>query len=301
MKKRIISLISLVFLSVLLSFTNIKAVSKGSIDVQIETNDGIALQDIDVKLYKIADYIDNTFIFTDEFKDSDIDLEKLHSSSNAEIEANKCLSYIIEKGILQVQNKKSDSKGIASFQEVEEGLYLIIQSSNHEEFTFASAPFWVSVPMNDENGVLTYHVKVKPKNTVEYPKEFIEYTVNKCWIDNNDSHKKRPKQIHVELYANDKLKERISLNALNNWSYSWSELEEGIQWSVKEINVSEYYQVKVEQKGTQFIITNTFNEEDVETNDTSHMRDYMVMLMISVSVMMGIGIFKEVRKRKYIK
>lgn len=305
MKKRIISIIFLIvsLFCMPISFQCIEASSKGSIQVHIERNDGVALKDVDVRLYKVATFthgVGTSFELTEEFKDCDIDLDKLSINSLAEIEASKCLTYIHQNNISYIDSRKSDGNGLAYFTDVDEALYLITQSSDNEEYIFSSAPFWVSMPMNDENGNQTYNVKVQPKNKVEYPQEYIKYTVNKCWVDNNNSHKKRPEQILVELYANNELKETVTLNALNNWSYEWKTLDTSIKWSVKEKNVPKYYDVKIENKETQFIITNVFNEDEVDTNDTSKMQDYMILLMGSISIIMVISIFKENRKRKNI-
>ena len=66
-------------------------------------------------------------------------------------------------------------------------------------------------------------------------------SVAKNWNDADNQDGKRPENIQVQLYADGKAQgEPVVLNAENNWSHIWSELDEKsagntIKYTVKEV------------------------------------------------------------------
>lgn len=82
-------------------------------------------------------------------------------------------------------------------------------------------------------------------------------SVNKVWDDNNNP--ERPDSVTVQLYRNAKAYgNAITLDNLNNWQYTWTELDIGYTWSVQEINVSDDYNVTTSNSdnATRWTITN---------------------------------------------
>ena len=76
-------------------------------------------------------------------------------------------------------------------------------------------------------------------------------TVTKVWDDNNDQDGIRPNAIQVQLYANGKVSgDVITLSAANNWTYTWTGLDEkankkDIAYTVKELSDVEGYTATV--------------------------------------------------------
>ena len=84
-------------------------------------------------------------------------------------------------------------------------------------------------------------------------------TVTKVWQDNNDQDKLRPSEITVHLIANGQvIGQPISLNANNNWSYTWNDLDKETDYSVREDSVSGYTSSQ-NTIGNYITITNTEN------------------------------------------
>ena len=69
----------------------------------------------------------------------------------------------------------------------------------------------------------------------------------------------RPEDLVIQLYCNDVMREEVTLNEANGWSYSWegNSLEE---WHVKELVVPKNYLVVYKQNDTQFLIFNSHNQ-----------------------------------------
>jgi hypothetical protein len=96
-----------------------------------------------------------------------------------------------------------------------------------------------------------------------------EISVEKVWDDRNDSAKKRPASIQVQLYADGRaLGEPVTLDEDNEWAYTWEDLdlnvnEDGvsraIRYTVAETAVPEGYVCRITGGAvTGFVITNTF-------------------------------------------
>ncbi|APB32084.1 Cna B-type domain-containing protein [Vagococcus teuberi] len=95
------------------------------------------------------------------------------------------------------------------------------------------------------------------------------YSVYKKWDDQNNQDGKRPKEITVQLYANNqKLGDPITLNANNNWQYTWNDLDaitngKKIEYSVKELGEIEPYSSSITTDKDQLstTITNSYSPE----------------------------------------
>ena len=93
-------------------------------------------------------------------------------------------------------------------------------------------------------------------------------SVIKAWEDGNNQDGKRPTDIKVQLYADgSKQGEEITLNAGNQWSYTWSDLDEmksgqKIVYTVKEVGkIAGYDTVISGEAKTGYVITNSHTPE----------------------------------------
>lgn len=93
--------------------------------------------------------------------------------------------------------------------------------------------------------------------------ECIEYeklTVHKVWDDNG--YPDRPDSVTVHLLRDGEKHEEIVLNADNQWTYTWDELDDRYQWSVKE-EVPAGYEASYKTEDNKVFITNFMDYEPV--------------------------------------
>ena len=100
-------------------------------------------------------------------------------------------------------------------------------------------------------------------------------SVNKVWEDSNNQDGLRPEKIIVELYDDqDSLVSSVELSESNHWEHTWSNLNIGVNYKVKEKDVPQDYHVSVEQNSVgNFVITNTHTPEETEISGTKTWND----------------------------
>lgn len=285
-----IKLIVAAFMFLTIFALPVQAAKNGSITIIDKTYEGKLLENINVKLYKVADFTDNSrseIVMKDAFKDFELDIDKLVSSDALEESARLCESFIREHSIKPLATTITDKNGNAVFSNISDGIYLVMQSQvNYDEYTVTSVPFYVQVPFVDKDGNVNYQVTTYPKNEVVYPEDMDELSVIKIWKDNNNKDKMRPDYIEVGLYGNGQLKETVVLNNLNNWSYTWSDLSKDVVWNVEEINVPDNYRMTSERNQNHITITNEFDSdgdsyEIADTGDKMRMGFYVMLFAVS--------------------
>ncbi|MDB2086785.1 MULTISPECIES: Cna B-type domain-containing protein [Clostridium] len=285
-----IKLIVAAFMFLTIFALPVQAAKNGSITIIDKTYEGKLLENINVKLYKVADFTDNSrseIVMKDAFKDFELDIDKLVSSDALEESARLCESFIREHSIKPLATTITDENGKAVFSDISDGIYLVMQSQvNSDEYTVTSVPFYVQVPFVDKNGNVNYQVTTYPKNEVVYPEDMDELSVIKIWKDNNNKDKMRPDYIEVGLYGNGQLKETVVLNNLNNWSYTWSDLSKDVVWNVEEIKVPDNYRMTSERNQNHITITNEFDSdgdsyEIADTGDKMRMGFYVMLFAVS--------------------
>ena len=96
-------------------------------------------------------------------------------------------------------------------------------------------------------------------------------TVTKAWEDFNDHNGIRPSEIKVQLYADGEAQgEEITLNAENQWTHIWTDLDERkagelIDYTVKETENTDNYETTISGDAhTGYIITNTLKTGNLE-------------------------------------
>ena len=105
-------------------------------------------------------------------------------------------------------------------------------------------------------------------------------TVTKKWADAENQDGLRPKSIKVQLYANDqKSGKEVELSADNDWTYTFSDLDEKkagqvVQYTVKETEVPEGYTQTVEATNPgQVVISNTHTPSKTKVQVTKKWED----------------------------
>ena len=130
----------------------------------------------------------------------------------------------------------------------------------------------------NDNKTYDSNIRVLDRNTAFYTlninnnnNEKKTVSVKKIWNDVNNQDGKRPTEVKVQLYAgNEKQGEEVTLNAGNNWSYTWDNLAvkksgTDIQYTVKETTkVDGYDAVVAGDAKSGFTITNSHTPEETE-------------------------------------
>ncbi|MBR2675975.1 MAG: Cna B-type domain-containing protein [Solobacterium sp.] len=169
------------------------------------------------------------------------------------------------------------------------GLYLMVGDSvtigrtiYHPIPTFVMVPQW-------SNGAWVYQFACEPKKWTETlpdpSDDTVNYSVKKVWV--NDSEAVRPKEITVAVYKGNRQSFTVVLNKENNWSYSWSDVKDGIAYSVKEVSIPDGYSLVSTKSGAEFTMKNVYqgkkpDEEAPNTGDTLLVDELLVILAVSL-------------------
>jgi hypothetical protein len=126
----------------------------------------------------------------------------------------------------------------------------------------------------EEDSVDGYRTEVEETSTNDFTITNTAQTsvsVKKVWNDNDSA--TRPDSVQVQLYANGEATgDKITLNADNDWSYTWSDLDKydedaaEITYAVQEDSVSGYITAITSDGAGSFTITNTKTTSIPDTN-----------------------------------
>lgn len=92
---------------------------------------------------------------------------------------------------------------------------------------------------------------------------YTSLTVNKEWI--LDDGGEAPASVTVELLRNNRVHEKVTLDEDNDWSHTWTRLDDHYNWKVQEADVPDGFTAEVSHRGTIWTITNDDIPEDPET------------------------------------
>ena len=92
---------------------------------------------------------------------------------------------------------------------------------------------------------------------------YTSLTVNKVWV--LDDGGEAPVSVTVELLRNNRVYEEVTLDEDNDWSHTWTRLDDRYNWKVQEADVPDGFTAEVSHRGTIWTITNDDIPEDPET------------------------------------
>ena len=147
-----------------------------------------------------------------------------------------------------------------------------VSAETNWKYTFSNLPKHVvgsegkeviyTISENDVEGYTTTYNGFNIVNTHTPGKTGL--TVTKAWEDDNDKDRLRSDFIEVQLYANNKaVGEPVKLSADNNWTTTWTDLDEkvsgmAVKYTVMEVTEVKGYTATVTVKDdSNIIITNT--------------------------------------------
>lgn len=278
MKKRITALV--LSLAAALLLLPVQALAAGSIDTEREVQLTISYQDGDTALsgaafdiYRVA-AVDETgeLIPVTPFDQFNVDIRGKNDDAWKAL-ASTLEGYVLRDGITPTSSGKTNAQGLLTFSNLEQGLYLVLGHRHTQGgYIYDAAPFMVLLPTQDmEANEWIYDVAVNPKHDSRPEPsgpddDTITRKVLKVWAD--DGHEKdRPQEVVVQLLRDGKVYDTVTLNADNNWRYTWEELDDSDTWTVVEKEM-DGYTVAVTQEGVTFVVTNTYTEDNPEEPTT---------------------------------
>ncbi len=178
---RILSLSAMVLLILLLCLStavNIGATTRtGTVDIALHALDGATGEgSMTVALYKVADRVNSEYVLTEDFADAGVDVRVLDDADGM---AATLYRYIAAHDIAHERLDVS-IPGSARFDNVSEGLYLLVSEGDHNGVYEPFSPFLLSMPYVEEGQTeATYHLSCEPKlelSAVPTPSETITPT-----------------------------------------------------------------------------------------------------------------------------
>lgn len=177
--------------------------------------------------------------------------------------------YVLRDAITPTSSGKTNAQGLLTFSGLEQGLYLVLGHRHTQGGRiYDAAPFMVLLPALDEDANdWLYDVIVNPKydsrpepdKPDEPDEDTITRKVLKVWADKGHE-KDRPQEVIVQLLRDGKVFDTVTLNAANNWRYTWDGLDDRHTWTVVEKELKDYT-VTVTREGVTFVVTNTYTED----------------------------------------
>lgn len=92
---------------------------------------------------------------------------------------------------------------------------------------------------------------------------YTSLTVNKVWV--LDDGGEAPVSVTVELLRNNRVYKEVTLDEDNDWSHTWTHLNDRYNWKVREADVPDGFTAEISHRGTTWTITNDDLPEDPET------------------------------------
>ena len=136
-------------------------------------------------------------------------------------------------------------------------------------------------------------------NGIEAEGEYTSVSVEKLWSGDDPN---RPSSVEVQLYMyGEEVGNAVTLNAGNNWAYTWSDLDASAEWTVDEPTVPSRYTKNVTTDPTgKYIITNTWNgpasgygSSPSKTGDDSPLGLWILLAFMSLIVLLGAVHFRK--------
>lgn len=218
---------------------------KGSISVTLlDPVSNLGIKDTELSIYKLADA-------TSENHNLVFNYNELLNIYKDNIKTGKLSNEIINyiKNNISSITKVTDSNGNIKFNDLDLGLYLIVQSKQTLNYSNIDS-FLIYTPAIINNK-WSYDIEATPK--VDLYRLF-DLSVKKVWNVNDNN---IPKQVTIELLKNDEVIDSVILNKENNWEHTWVQIEESDAYSVREINIPIDFTATYRKENNVFIVTNT--------------------------------------------
>ena len=260
--------------------------------------EGIPFPDQSVRLYHVAEVsADFRYTLTPPFAASGLSLNGVQTNSEWNVIRSTLEALVLAGNITPTKTAQTDENGQARFTQLTPGLYLTSPVDVvRDDLTCCFDSLLVALPDLDPEGLWQYQVTATAKPEALppiHPEEEIQLKVVKLWKGDQER-TDRPERIEVEIFRDGVSYETVILSESNSWSYGWTAKDDGADWKVVERNVPDGYTMTVAQRETTFVITNTRQDTPdpppPQTGDTSNILLYSILLFVSGSMLIILGI-----------
>ena len=221
---------------------------KGSIDITLhETIKDSYVEGAEITIYHVADiYSNNSNLahkYTEQFNHCEASLDDVTEDDFLE-EVSKCIKEDSE-GIVDY----TDENGNVVFDELPLGLYLVKQTNKVDGYSIIDT-FMAHIPVTIDNS-WTYDIVAEPKTEII---RLMDVIVEKLW--DVEEGVVLPESIIIELLKGEEVIDEVTLTEEDKWTYTWVQIDESDEYSVREKVVPHGYSVTYRQEGNKFIVTN---------------------------------------------
>jgi hypothetical protein len=269
--------------------------ANGSITVTYEYQDA-ALNLATINLYYLADWSSKGgYTPAGDFADHSkypVDWNILNADQQTLRDfANTMAGYIAVNKPAADNTLKTDSAGVATFNQLKDGLYLaVVAPYEGNVLTCRTAAMLIALPNVHKNADEQRTLSIEPKADCAVPPT-TTISVNKVWKDKNSA--KRPESVTMNLLQDGKIYDYIMLNNANDWKYTWKGLQAKHEYTVVEANVPGNYTALVDRENNDYTVTNTAKSELSKTGTSVA----IIAVIVVVLAVAGIAIAVVVRKK----
>lgn len=269
--------------------------TNGSITVTYEYQDA-ALNLATINLYYLADWsAKGGYTPAGDFPDHSkypVDWDILNADQQTLRDfANTMAGYIAVNKPAADNTLKTDSAGVATFNQLKDGLYLAVVAPYEDNvLTCQTAAMLIALPNVHKNADEQRTLSIEPKADCAVPPT-TTISVNKVWKDKNSA--KRPESVKMNLLQDGKIYDSIMLDNANDWKYTWKGLQAKHEYTVVEANVPGNYTALVDRENNDYTVTNTAKPEFAKTGASVA----IIAVIVVVLAVAGIAIAVVVRKK----
>ena len=217
------------------------------------------------RIYKVGEVqSDGECVLQGAFADAAVNMNIQTAADSADA-ALALSGYADVKGIQPTLSGNTGADGTAGIKLTDGELYLLKEESYKVGVTTyrsVARLFTASQIEVDSDGMRV--LVVKYESIEEGEKKEVTYTVRKIWDDKKGM--KRPQNVTVLLLKNGQVFETVTLSQVNNWTYSFTVLDDGSVFSVQEDNIPEDYVSIVSKRDYTFMVTNTLLDTPGQEN-----------------------------------
>lgn len=300
MKKRILPIIFCILL-LLPAALPVFAAETGSIAVLL-WHDNQPVTGAAFKIYKAAEWNGDGYSLAEPFSGYSVKMADDSSSEEWKALASTLAAYAARDEIAPLTTGETDEDGELCFEGLSDGLYLLTGGSivTGEQRLFPQ-PMLVSVPYTTADGEKVYDVVAEPKYDTQKISEItLTRRALKIWKDEGNEDE-RPQEVTVQLLCDGEIYDEQVLNAANNWSHAWENLDASHNWQLVEKEVPKHYTVTVTQQDVTFVVVNTGDNppppDDPTLPQTGMLWWPVPVLAATGAVSLFFGIFLLIRKK----
>lgn len=269
--------------------------AEGSLTVTYQYQEA-ALNNADINLYRLADWsAKGGYTPTGDFANHTaypVDWDILNADQQTLRDfANTMAGYIAVNKPTAENTLKTDSAGVATFNQLKDGLYLaVVAPYQGNVLTCQTAAMLVALLNVHKDAADQRTLSIEPKADCAVPPT-TTISVTKVWKDKDQS--KRPESVTMNLLQDGKIYDSIMLNNANDWKYTWKGLQAKHEYTVVEANMPGNYTALVDRENNDYTVTNTAKTESAKTGASVA----IIAVIVVVLAAAGIAIAVVVRKK----